>query len=54
MADVYYAAVRAFGGGDATPGKRDDQLLREYEDKVATYNALVKEAQEKGLLPTLE
>lgn len=54
LADVYYAAVRAFGGGDATPGKRDDDLIKEYEDKVALYDQLVKEAQEKGLLPALD
>ncbi|KAF9766889.1 hypothetical protein IL306_000641 [Fusarium sp. DS 682] len=54
LADVYYAAVRAFGGGDATPGKRDEDLVKEYEEKVAIYNKLVEEAQEKGELPRLD
>ncbi|KAK3337612.1 prokaryotic phospholipase A2-domain-containing protein [Cercophora scortea] len=54
LADVYYAAVRAFGGGDATPGKRDDALVQAYEDAVAKYEALVAEAQANGILPVLE
>ncbi|EEU36829.1 phospholipase A2 [Fusarium vanettenii 77-13-4] len=55
LADVYYAAVRAFGGDDATPGKRSDsELVKEYEEKVAIYNKLVEEAQEKGDLPRLD
>ncbi|KAF4999900.1 hypothetical protein FGRMN_2138 [Fusarium graminum] len=54
LADVYYAAVRAFGGGDATPGKRDEQLVKEYEEKVEIYNKLVEEAQKKGELPRLD
>ncbi|KAH8898065.1 hypothetical protein GQ53DRAFT_742237 [Thozetella sp. PMI_491] len=54
LADVYYAAVRAFGGGDATPGKREEDLVAIYEEKLAIYNALVKEAQEKGELPVLD
>jgi hypothetical protein len=54
LAEVYYAAVRAFGGDDATPGKRaDDELVRIYEEKVAIYEALVQEAQESGDLPVL-
>ncbi|KAK4149633.1 prokaryotic phospholipase A2-domain-containing protein [Chaetomidium leptoderma] len=48
LAEVYYAAVRAFGG--STQGKRDDALTQEYEDKVAIYNKLVAEAQESGEL----
>ncbi|PKS05697.1 hypothetical protein jhhlp_007964 [Lomentospora prolificans] len=48
LADVYYAAVRAFGGGDATPGKRDDYLIVEYEEKLAIYNQLVEEARARG------
>ena len=48
LADVYYAAVRAFGG--STQGKRNDDLLKEYEDKVAIYEKLVAEAQAKGEL----
>jgi hypothetical protein len=54
LADVYYAAVRAFGGDDATPGKRDDELVKEYEEKVEIYNHLVEEAQKKGDLPRLD
>lgn len=50
---MYYAAVRAFGGGDATPGKRDEAAEEVYAEKVAIYEELVKEAQEEGLLPTL-
>lgn len=53
LADVYYAAVRAFGGGDATPGKREthDELVKEYEEKLAIYNALVAQAEADGLIP---
>ncbi|EHK50728.1 uncharacterized protein TrAtP1_005164 [Trichoderma atroviride] len=57
LADVYYAAVRAFGGGDASPGKREesqDDLIREYEEKLEIYNQAVKDAQDKGLLPVLD
>ncbi|KAL4732136.1 hypothetical protein ACLX1H_001144 [Fusarium chlamydosporum] len=54
LADVYYAAVRAFGGDDATPGKRDEDLVKEYEEKVEIYNQLVEEAQKKGDLPRLD
>ncbi|KAK0654732.1 phospholipase A2 [Cercophora newfieldiana] len=52
LADVYYAAVRAFGGGDATPGKRSDEgLIREYEEKLAIYNQLMEDARKQGYLP---
>ncbi|KPM45012.1 hypothetical protein AK830_g1521 [Neonectria ditissima] len=54
LADVYYAAVRAFGGDDATPGKRTEDLVKIYEEKVAIYNSLVEEAQKNGELPILE
>lgn len=50
LARVYYAAVRAFGGSDAS--KRDDNLTREYEEMVAVYNALVYVAQQYGEVPT--
>ncbi|KAL7782673.1 prokaryotic phospholipase A2 domain-containing protein [Trichoderma ceciliae] len=56
LADVYYAAVRAFGGDDASPGKRDESqedLIKEYEEKLEVYNQAVKNAQDKGLLPVL-
>lgn len=52
LADVYYAAVRAFGG--STQGKRDDDLVRKYQDKVAIYNKLVAEAQAAGILWRLD
>lgn len=48
LADVYYAAVRAFGG--STQGKRADDLVKEYEEKVAIYDKLVAEAQANGEL----
>lgn len=57
LADVYYAAVRAFGGGDASPGKREESqedLIKDYEEKLDIYNQAVKDAQAKGLLPILE
>ncbi|CAM1503491.1 Fc.00g010820.m01.CDS01 [Cosmosporella sp. VM-42] len=54
LADVYYATVRAFGGDDATPGKRAEDLIKVYEEKVAIYDKLVEEAQQKGELPVLE
>ncbi|KAK1830654.1 phospholipase a2 [Podospora conica] len=49
LADVYYAAVRAFGGNDATKRAADDVLVHEYEEKLAIYEQLVKEAMEAGL-----
>ncbi|KAK4035180.1 prokaryotic phospholipase A2-domain-containing protein [Parachaetomium inaequale] len=52
LADVYYAAVRAFGG--STQEKRDDDLVREYEEKVAIYKKLVAEAQASGELWRVE
>ncbi|KAK3290220.1 prokaryotic phospholipase A2-domain-containing protein [Chaetomium fimeti] len=48
LAEVYYAAVRAFGGD--TQSKRADDLVKEYEEKVAIYDKLVAEAQENGEL----
>ncbi|KAK4223794.1 prokaryotic phospholipase A2-domain-containing protein [Podospora fimiseda] len=61
LADVYYSAVRAFGGGskkrEADLAELDlthEELVAIYEEKVAIYNALVKEAQEKGELWTLD
>ncbi|KEY69297.1 hypothetical protein S7711_01747 [Stachybotrys chartarum IBT 7711] len=50
LADVYYAAVRAFGGDDATPDRRDDSLIHEYELAVAEYERLVQEAKDAGLI----
>lgn len=51
LADVYYTAVRIFGGLFGRlerSGTSDDDLLREYEEKVAIYNALVQVAQKYG------
>ncbi|KAH6850854.1 hypothetical protein B0I37DRAFT_444824 [Chaetomium sp. MPI-CAGE-AT-0009] len=50
LADVYYAAVRTFGGlfGRLEISGTDDDLLREYEETVAIYNALVQVAQKYG------
>lgn len=53
LAEVYYAAVRAFGGDDATPGKRDEDLVAIYNEKVAIYDEAVKQAQDEGVLPVL-
>lgn len=47
LAEVYYAAVRAFGGGETTK-KRDEDLVREYDEKVAIYNALFELARARG------
>ncbi|RDL32442.1 Uncharacterized protein BP5553_08898 [Venustampulla echinocandica] len=54
LANVYYTFVRAFGGGDASPGKRDVDLVAEYEKAVKEYDALVVEAQTAGELPVLQ
>ena len=51
LADVYYAAVRAFGGSDETKRSSEDPLVLEYEEKLAVYNQLVEEARAQGLLP---
>lgn len=52
LADVYYAAVRAFGGGDATPGimETDPVLVREYEEKLAVYEAMMEQARQEGII----
>ncbi|KAK4197563.1 prokaryotic phospholipase A2-domain-containing protein [Triangularia verruculosa] len=55
LADVYYAAVRAFGGSGASKREEEEEdLVKIYEEKVAIYNQLVKEAQATGELWTLE
>lgn len=53
LAEVYYAAVVAFGGDDATPGKRSTQSDRiaAYEDKLAVYNHLLEDAMSAGSIP---
>ena len=48
---MYYAAVRAFGGLDSSKRETHEELVREYEEKLAVYNRLVQEAREAGLLP---
>lgn len=53
LANVYYTFVRAFGGSDATPGKRDIDLVAEYEKAVEEYDALVATEQAAGRLPVL-
>lgn len=50
---MYYAAVRAFGRS-AGAEKRDEDWVRIYEEKVAIYNQLVAEAQERGELWRLD
>jgi hypothetical protein len=54
LANVYYTFVRAFGGDDATPGKREVDLVAEYEKAVEEYDALVAKEQAAGRLPTIE
>ena len=54
LAEVYYAAVRRFGGGDATKRETQEELNKAYDDAVVAYNEAVKQAQEEGLLPVLE
>ena len=50
LADVYYAAVRAFGGSDASKREVQDELVQEYEEKLAIYNKMVEEAKAAGLV----
>lgn len=57
LADVYYAAVRAFGreaaeGVEATSASEED--VKEYNARVTVYKYKVAEAQGKGELPALE
>ncbi|GJN72528.1 hypothetical protein PLICBS_006601 [Purpureocillium lilacinum] len=54
LADVYYEAVRRFGGGDATKREEQEEVDRAYKEAVARYEKAVKEAQEEGLLPVLD
>ncbi|UNI23813.1 hypothetical protein JDV02_009609 [Purpureocillium takamizusanense] len=54
LADVYYAAVRKFGGGDASKREEQEDVDRLYDEAVARYEKAVKEAQEEGLLPVLD
>ncbi|KAL8393860.1 hypothetical protein RB595_003567 [Gaeumannomyces hyphopodioides] len=52
LADVYYAAVRAFGGSGTTQRilEADPVLVREYEAKLAAHNALMEEARQQGII----
>ncbi|KAK9444118.1 hypothetical protein VB005_02314 [Metarhizium brunneum] len=55
LANVYYSAVRVFGGHDQTPGKRmNNGLLWEYHALVDIYEEEVRKAQAAGDLPLLE
>ena len=58
LAEVYYAAVRAFGREAPSTAKSasdaDSELIQEYEDRLATYKAVVAEARVKGDLPAEE
>ncbi|GAB0134606.1 hypothetical protein EsDP_00002971 [Epichloe bromicola] len=51
LADVYYAAVSQFGGGDAT---KREEMKPSYQEAVEAYEKAVKEAQAEGLLHTLD
>lgn len=54
LAEVYYAAVRAFGGGDATPDARkhaNPDLVAIYDEKVRLYEEAVQKAKDEGLIP---
>ncbi|KAH0592704.1 hypothetical protein MHUMG1_09528 [Metarhizium humberi] len=55
LANVYYAAVRVFGGHDQTPEKRmNNGLLWEYHALVGIYEEEVRKAQAAGDLPLLQ
>ncbi|KAF5128591.1 putative secreted protein [Metarhizium anisopliae] len=55
LANVYYSAVRVFGGHDQTPGKRmNNGLLWEYHALVDIYEEEVRKAQAAGDLPLLQ
>lgn len=54
LAEVYYAAVVAFGGDDASPGKKrttQAERITAYEDKLATYNQMLQDAMDQGQIP---
>lgn len=54
LANIYHIAVKLFGGDDATPEKRDEDLVKAYDREMAIYNKLVQEAQQNGKLPVLD
>lgn len=45
--------MKAFGGDDATPGKRAStaDLVAAYEDKLAIYNQMLEDAINAGTIP---
>ncbi|KAK2616991.1 hypothetical protein QQS21_000080 [Conoideocrella luteorostrata] len=49
LADTYYSAVRAFG--DKGVKTRDEAAVKEYEEKLAIYNAALERARKDGLIP---
>lgn len=51
LADVYYFAVRTFGG--SADSKRDTADVQAYAEAVNAYDSAVEKAQEEGLLPVL-
>lgn len=53
LAEVYYAAVRRFGGSDASKREAQKEHDKAYDDAVAAYNQAVIQAQDDGLLPVL-
>ena len=54
LANVYFGAVRLFGGFAAGVGKRDEAATAEYKKLVAIYEDEVRKAQEVGDLPLLQ
>lgn len=54
LAEVYYTAVKAFGGDDATPGKRSSNAdwVAAYEEKLASYNQMLEDAMKAGTIPS--
>lgn len=54
LADVYFAAVKAFGGQDATKREEDKDWVAEYHRLVEVYHQSVKDAQDAGELPILD
>ncbi|VUC34033.1 unnamed protein product [Clonostachys rosea] len=52
LAQVYYAAVRAFGGDDATKRSEEtEDLVAIYEEKLAIWNQMYEEAKQNGEIP---
>ncbi|KAM4067140.1 prokaryotic phospholipase A2 domain-containing protein [Hirsutella rhossiliensis] len=51
LADIYYLAVKTFGG--SVESKRDAEYSQAYAEAVKAYDDAVEKAQEEGLLPVL-